>query len=72
MSALVMFYLMARHMTGFALFTLVTGRSPMLPSMALPPVEAPPDEPSPKQEEHYVNSVCLAAERLKALGLQRL
>ena len=71
-SALVMLRLTASRMTGFSPFTMVTGRSPLLPSMSLPPAEELPEEPTPEQEEQYLSSVCIAAERLRAVGLQRL
>ena len=42
--------------TGLAPFALATGRTPLLPSVVVPPLPLP-DEPGPEQEEQYQEAV---------------
>ena len=59
-------------MTGVALFLLVTGRQPLLPSIAVPGLLSPPDQQTPDEEEMYLAKVSHIMEWLQELGGARI
>ena len=70
--ALLLLHMTARRMTGIMPYLLVTGRQPLLPSIAVPGLPSLPDQPMPDEEEAYFADISRIVERLQELGGTRI
>ena len=67
-SVLLLLRMTMSRMMGVMPYLLVTGRQPLLPSIAIPGLQSLPDQPTPDEEQTYLTKVSHIVEWLQRLG----
>ena len=69
---LLLLHMTVSRMTGIMPYLLVTGRQPLLLSIAVPGLPSLPDQLTPDEEETYLAKVSRIVEQLQGLGGTRI